>query len=251
MKLFSSALFATFLFFLIGCQQDANKQTDATAEAETTEEAPVAEAAVSMWDQTFSPATFTEEAGTAARSGADAVTYVINTETSEMGWRGKKLLDKSHDGIIMLSEGSLMVAGDMIQAGSITIDMASLKDKDLVDAGAADKATKLEGHLKSPDFFDVANHPTAMLEITSVSPVEGEENMYTIGGNLTIKGATHHIAFPAEVMMEGDNLMAKAFISIDRSKWGVSFGLGGELVADDAIDLYLDLKAAAATETDA
>lgn len=51
-------------------------------------------------------------------------------------------------------------------------------------------------HLKSPDFFDVANHPKMSFESTSFTHKDGQE--YELNGKLTIKGVSKPVKLTAE-----------------------------------------------------
>ena len=84
----------------------------------------------------------------------------LNTKESKIEWEGEKLTG-SHEGTIMFKEGYLDMDGDKITGGEFIVDMTSIVATDLEGEGKQ----KLEGHLKSDDFFGVANHPTAKLTI--------------------------------------------------------------------------------------
>ncbi|MCB0275508.1 MAG: YceI family protein, partial [Calditrichaeota bacterium] len=145
-----------------------------------------------------------------------------------------------HNGVISLKDGVFSVEGDKM-SGNFTVDMTSIVVKDIPMDNEYNG--KLTGHLKSPDFFSVADHPEAKFEITKVVPYkakDGEEANYKVTGNLTIKGITHEISFPAMITMDGDSFSAKATTSIDRSRWDIRYGsgsffdnLGDKLIYDD------------------
>ncbi len=243
-------LSACLIFALFSCQQAANESATQEEPSEiTTTETETPESttanAEDVWSSEFVVASVEEEAGAPVEAPADAAVYTVDAAKSTVLWKGNKLAEKFHTGTIDLKESSLMVAGDMIQSGTIVLDMNSIKNIDLTEMGIPDKAAKLEGHLKSADFFDVVNFPSATLNITNVAAKEGEENMYEVEGNLTIKDQTHQVTFPAMIDMEGNNLKSTAYIKLERSKWGISFGLLGDLVADDIFQLYFDIDASA------
>ncbi|HQV33223.1 MAG TPA: YceI family protein [Calditrichia bacterium] len=171
--------------------------------------------------------------------GVSAQTYVVNADGSTMAWVGEKVTGK-HNGVISLKDGVFSVEGDKM-SGNFTVDMTSIVVKDIPMDNEYNG--KLTGHLKSPDFFSVADHPEAKFEITKVVPYkakDGEEANYKVTGNLTIKGITHEISFPAMITMDGDSFSAKATTSIDRSRWDIRYGsgsffdnLGDKLIYDD------------------
>ena len=76
---------------------------------------------------------------------------------------------------------------------------------------------KLEGHLKSNDFFEVENFPTASLVITSAT--KKMRNHHEVTAELTIRGITNPITF--EMHIENDNAMAK--LAIDRTKYDIRY----------------------------
>lgn len=84
----------------------------------------------------------------------------------------------------------------------------------------------LTTHLKSADFFDVANHPTARFVSTSVS---ANGTSAKIHGNLTLRGVTRPVTLDAQFHGAGINPMSKklnfgfqAATTIKRSDFGVS-----------------------------
>ncbi len=179
---------------------------------------------------------------TTAFTDKPTATYTVDAEQSTVRWTGKKVTGQ-HNGMIDLQGGTLEVNGDQLSGGQFVIDMSTLNNEDLE---GEDKA-KLEGHLKSDDFFGVENHPTAELVITQVTPQEGDQ--YTITGDLTIKGTTHPVAFPATVSLQDGQLTAEATITVDRSKYDVRYGsnsffdnLGDKVIYDD-FDIAVSLVA--------
>lgn len=162
------------------------------------------------------------DAGEVASASDSAATYTVNVETSTVNWAGKKVVSGAHNGTVKISEGSLAFEGGQLKAGNFTIDMTSINDADLP---AGEDKTKLEGHLKSADFFHVDSFPNAKFEITSVEPLaDAAAGTHTINGNLTIKGITKGISFPATVKEENGAVTATAKIEINRNEWNVLWG---------------------------
>lgn len=62
---------------------------------------------------------------------------------------------------------------------------------------------KRDEHLRSADFFDAANHPTAKFESTSIEKTGDKTGI--IKGNLTIRGVTKEVAIEANYIGEGDD----------------------------------------------
>ena len=160
----------------------------------------------------------------------------VKTEESTVTWKAYKVTG-SHTGTVNLKSGSLMFDEGNLVGGDFTVDMASLISTDL----EGEYKGKLEGHLKSDDFFGVANHPTSSLVFTKVE-VTGK-NSYEVTGDLTIKGITKPVAF--EVSIYGSK--ASATMKIDRAQYDVRYGSGsffdnlGDKTIYDEFDLVVDL----------
>jgi polyisoprenoid-binding protein YceI len=185
---------------------------------------------------------------------AEAMTYNVASESKVM-WKGYKTnVDWSHNGYIMISDGSFDVKEGNLVGGSFTIDMGTIVAEDFL---GNEKYDDLIGHLNSPDFFDVATYPTAKFEITGVKENASEEGgtSHLVMGNLTMRDQTNNITFPANVKVSdtGVELSAPEF-GIDRTKWDVMFHSTGDAgfaeltkdqLIDDTILLWLDVKAPA------
>lgn len=156
----------------------------------------------------------------ATTTTAKGTAYTVN-KGSLVNWEGAKPTGK-HDGTINISSGSLFVNGKDITGGKFTIDMTSLTCTDL----AGDGKGKLEGHLKSGDFFDVENHKTSTFEITKVTKLSGDNTAsHMIFGNLTLKGITKNVGFKSIVTVKDGSLSATTpQFKIDRTKWNVKYG---------------------------
>ena len=147
-------------------------------------------------------------------------------------WTGKKILS-SHEGTLDLKSGYFEMEGDNLTGGMFVVDMTSLKNTDLEGGSRAN----LEGHLKSQDFFNVAEFPTATLNIKGASKAG---NTYNVMGDFTIKGITETVNFQIE-MGESE---ATATVTIDRTKYGIKYGSGDffDDLGDKAISNNFDLN---------
>ncbi|MFM8493152.1 MAG: YceI family protein [Bacteroidota bacterium] len=170
--------------------------------------------------------------------------------SGELKWTGKKVTGE-HFGTVAITEGILQADAGALKGGNFTIDMSSIKVEDLTDAK---QNGDLVGHLKSPDFFAVDSHKVANFVITAVEALpaaDAEGNTHTISGNLTIKGITNGIKFPAMVQMEAAAVKANAKFDIDRTLWNIRYGSGkffkglGDKMINDNITLNINLQAAA------
>jgi polyisoprenoid-binding protein YceI len=162
--------------------------------------------------------------------------YKIDNQKSKITWIGRKVTGQ-HAGTINLSEGSFKVKGNKIAGGSFIIDMTTLKDEEANQ--------KLEGHLKSDDFFSTDKNPTATF-VTSKIESKGSDQ-YVVKGSLTIKGITNEIEFPATIQIANGQINAKAKILVDRTKFDIKFRSGnffenlGDKAIEDNFELNVDL----------
>jgi polyisoprenoid-binding protein YceI len=148
----------------------------------------------------------------------DVVNYNVNAERSRVDWIGSKKGD-FHTGTFTVKSGSVAVNAGKLQGGKFIIDLANLK---VTDAGGGEKLT---GHLKSPDFFDVAKFGEATYEIKTVNYTS--DNAAEVTGNLTVKGITIPVKFTANIRSADDKgFFAQAFFSIDRTLLGLTYGVG-------------------------
>lgn len=176
------------------------------------------------------------------------MTYRPDLDKSTVGWHAKKVTGE-HMGHVKIKSGSILVDHHAPSRGEFVIDMTSITCTDIKDAGYN---AKLVGHLKSDDFFSVAKHPEAILKVKSFSPITGAkagEANYTIKADLTIKGITKEISFPAVMSVTDRMITAKADIKIDRSEFDVRYGsgkffdnLGDKMIYDD-FTMSVDLTA--------
>ncbi|MDO9552904.1 MULTISPECIES: YceI family protein [Rhodonellum] len=190
---------------------------------------------------------------------ATGETLVIDNQSSKVNWKGYKPSGQ-HYGFIPVTSGELVVAGEEITGGKFVFSIPDLKIEDLAE-GSEDYG-KLHGHLQSPDFFDAANHPQATFEVTEVtaytsnnsvadkdefasdntpasdSELAGSNPTHWIAGNLTMRGTTKNIKFPATVSITDGAVAAKAGFNIDRTSWGLSYGDESSAV-DKAKDQFI------------
>lgn len=161
----------------------------------------------------------------------------VNTSTSKIVWTGKKV-SGTHHGEIQIKSGSVNIEGDKIAGGQFIIDMNTLLNKDL----EGEWKGKLEGHLKSEEFFNVAKFPEAKLEITQV---EGNGlGMHKASANLTIKDITKNVTFDVNVIeISQDSFKGNADFNIKRADWGITYpGKPDDLISEE-INFKVDLDA--------
>ena len=192
-------------------------------------------------------ATITEEQKTAApASGAE---FVVDTADSKVRFTGYGV-GKSHPGKFRIASGNVKVTDNRVTAGEFVIDIRSLD----VEQKESMFQEKLKPHLLSGDFFDAEKFGTARFEITGSEPYEpGDKDSsivkganLNISGNLTLKGETRNVTFPAKVDLDDNTLKGKADFDIDRTQWKMNYGndktLGDKFISEK-VNIELDLKA--------
>lgn len=168
-------------------------------------------------------------------------TYTVDLSQSTIGWKGYKVTGQ-HRGSVGIKSGNLQFTEGILQGGSFMMDMTSISNQDLSGHNKA----KLEGHLKSDDFFGVEQHPVASFVITRAIALNSSGD-YKIVGNLTIKNITKEIKFNANVQENGGSYIAQGDIKIDRSEFDVRYGSGsffdnlGDKTIYDEFDIQVKL----------
>lgn len=168
-----------------------------------------------------------------------ADTYKVDASKSSITWVGKKLTG-SHNGTIDLQSGSLSFNGKKLAGGNFVIDMTTIKD--------ADKSANLEKHLKADDFFGTDKFVTSTFTIKKVA---GNGNTVNVTGDLTIKGITNSITFPATLAWNADGSVTASAdkVSVDRTKFGIKYKSKsifpdvGDKMINDEFELAIKLVA--------
>ena len=142
----------------------------------------------------------------------------VDLTASVMTWKGTKPTG-SHDGIVSLLSGGMVVENGVLKEGEFVIDMNTIKN---LDMAGSEGAGKIEKHLKASDFFDVTLYPTSKFVITSALEVEGN---LAVTGNLTIKDVTKSITIPASISTtDGTTTFKSELFNIDRADFNVKYG---------------------------
>jgi len=189
-----------------------------------------------------SPAAFAQKAVSKTTAAAAVATYKVQPQLSVLGWEGKAVTH-GHNGTMQFSGGDLQVRNNAVVGGTVTVDMKTMKATDITDA---DNHAKFVGHMSSGDFFDAPAYPTSTFKITSVAPIAGakaDADNATITGDMTIKGVTQKISFPAKVGVKNGVAAVAGKVTIDRTKFGLKYGSKSFFsgIGDKAINDNFDL----------
>lgn len=167
-----------------------------------------------------------------------AQTKKVDAAKSTINWTGKKVTGQ-HEGTVNLKDGALVFKGTKLVGGTFNVDMTSLVATDLK---AGQGKEKLEGHLKSEDFFGIEKFATATLVFKKL--VIKAPNVYTVTGDLTIKGITKPVIFDLTTTAN----TASSTVKIDRTKYDIKYGSGsffdnlGDKAISDEFTLAVAMK---------
>ena len=167
----------------------------------------------------------------------------VDLTASVLNWKGSKPTG-DHNGTVALKSGGVLIENGTITAGEFVIDMNSIVNLDMKEKKGA---ANIEGHLKSPDFFDVAAYPTAKFVITKV---EEDAGKLLVTGNLNIKDVTKSITIPATLKeVDGTYVFKSDNFNIDRADFNVKYkskkffdNLKDKFV-DDLVEMSFEVKA--------
>ena len=204
--------FLALTIALAGCDNDPGKGM-----AKATAEAPAAQ--------------------TAAPAAAAGARYAFSNDGSKVAYTGAKVTGK-HEGQFAKFSGTITAPEGAPEKGSVTADI----DVDSITA----EDEHLLGHLKSPDFFDVAKFPKAKFTSTAIQAGGEGGATHTVTGNLELHGVTKSIKFPATIKVAGDHVDVDAAFAINRKDFGIVYpGKPDDLIKDDvAIKLAIHAKKA-------
>jgi polyisoprenoid-binding protein YceI len=166
------------------------------------------------------------------------VSYDVDAKASTFKWRATKVTGE-HSGVASYSKGTVTVSGNNLKGAEIIIDMNTIDATDLT----GEYHDKLMSHLKSDDFFSVAKFGTATIKVKSATPIKPngkDANNYMIVADLTIKGITNEISFPAIVVVNAKQVIVNADLNVNRAKFDIRYGsssffegLGDKAIADE------------------
>ena len=171
------------------------------------------------------------------QSFANTLDGDVKVKDAKIVWKGFKVTG-AHEGLISLDSGTLIFNEDELVGGNFVVDMQSMTCTDL----SGEYKSKLEGHLKSADFFGTDQYTESTLNITKVSKIDATS--YQVKADLSIKGKTEKIEFITSLY--GNK--ATSSMKIDRTKFGIEYGSGsifkslGDKMIYDEFELIIDLN---------
>ncbi|MDP2454069.1 MULTISPECIES: YceI family protein [unclassified Kaistella] len=166
---------------------------------------------------------------------------VINSNVEWWGYKLAKTEASSHNGVVNLKSGDVIMKGNNIVGGTFSLDMNSINATDLT----GEYQTKLNNHLKNGDFFETDKFPQATYKITSVKKSNNKAFPYLVNGDLTAKGKTNPVSIPAKISLKNGvlNMVSDKF-SFDRQKFGIAYASAAkDVVVKDEIDMVINITA--------
>lgn len=175
------------------------------------------------------------------KSNIAGETVKVDAKASTLKWHAKKVTGE-HFGTINVAGGDIIINKGLVTGGTIEVDMTSINVTDL----EGEYKGKLEGHLKSDDFFSVEKNTKATLVIKKVEAIKGSKTAenFTVTADLVIKGISKEVTFPAIIVVKGTSVTASADFNIDRTKYDIKYGSKSffEGIGDKAIDNDFNIK---------
>jgi polyisoprenoid-binding protein YceI len=166
-------------------------------------------------------------------------TWDLDASHSEVGFSVRHLMVSKVRGRFNGVQGEIVTAADPLEStATATIDLTSIVTGD----------ENRDNHLRSADFFDVANHPVMTWRSTGVRQ---QGDRYVVDGELTLHGVTRNVPLTVELngFIEspmGTRVGLSATGEINRKDFGIEFNMpleGGGVVVGDKVSLNLEVEA--------
>ena len=171
---------------------------------------------------------------TATEPAPGAVTTNVIKESSSIRFVGAKVTG-DHKGQFKSFDGSVDYVQGKPQRVSFSIDLSSVETD----------APKLDAHLKSPDFFDVAQFPRATFTSTSLTEAPAGSpagTTHLLNGTLDMHGVKKDISIPVKTQQTANGVRTTSEFTINRHDWGISYkGMADDLIKDTVL-IQLDLS---------
>ena len=173
------------------------------------------------------------------------VNWKLDASHSKVSFSVVHAMVSETEGRFKMFDGTVSSKSDMDFTDAninFTVDASSINTED----------EKRDGHLKSPDFFDVAKYPTLTFKSTSMKPSGKGKTTYDVEGDLTMHGVTKKVKFTAigaakTVKDPYGNLKNGFKVSgkINRKDFGLTWNAaleaGGVMVSED-VDIVLNIE---------
>lgn len=172
--------------------------------------------------------------------GLEAGTWEVDASHSSVEFTARHLMVSKVRGRFTSFTGTIEVGDDPLQSSvRATVDLASVETHD----------EKRDGHLRSPDFFDVENHPQMTLVSTGIRP-DGDD--FVLSADVTVRGVTRPVDFRLEFNgverdpWGGTRAGFTATAEVNRRDWGLEWNVpldGGGLLVSEKVKMTLEVQA--------
>ncbi len=173
-------------------------------------------------------------AGTPANA---AETYVLDPGHTTIIWNAEHFGFSHPHGLFSMVEGTLVLDEAAPEKSTIEVTI----DTNNIFTGQQ----KFDDHLKSKDFFNVAQFPKATFKSTKVGKTDDNEAKVT--GDLTLLGVTKPVTLEVELNKKGENPMTKkqtvgfsAETKIKRSEFGINYAIPN---VSDEVEIQIEAEA--------
>ena len=171
-----------------------------------------------------------------------ADTYTIDKSHSEATFQVRHLVSKV-SGKFEDFDGKINIDPNKPAASTVEFTI----EASTVNTGVADR----DKHLRTADFFDTEKFPEITFKSTSIKS-SGKKDVYTVTGNLTMRGVTKQITFPVQFLgfirdpWGNDKAGFSLATTLNRKDYGVNWNKaldnGGVLVSDE-VDVAINIEA--------
>ena len=186
---------------------------------------------------TVSPASRTHEGVDVPLPG----TYEIDPSHTNVGFVARHLMVSKTRGTFPSVSGSITIGHNPVDSTvDVSIDAAGVETGD----------ERRDGHLRSPDFFDVEQFPTISYRSTSVTP--SSEGHFDVDGELTVRGVTRpvrlQVTFEGAVTDPWGSVRGgfTAVAEVDREDFGLTWNQvleGGGVLVGKKIVIEIEVEA--------
>ncbi len=167
--------------------------------------------------------------------------FDINQKNTTATWLGKKVTGQ-HTGNVNVT-GQIALSSNHVKMAELTIDMNSITVTDIKDP---ENNANLVGHLKSPDFFDVAKFPTAKLVVNESEL--GADGINSFKGNLEMKGVSNVVKGIYRVTSKEGRPMIVGSFEFDRTNYDIRYRSDnffkdlGDKAIDNEVNIAFEIK---------
>jgi polyisoprenoid-binding protein YceI len=168
----------------------------------------------------------TQPSAVQPRTNENAVTQPVIREKSSIDFVGAKVT-RDHQGKFHTFDGSIDYVEGKPVGVSFDIDLTSVETD----------TPRLTEHLKSADFFDVAQYPAARFKSTALTESTAAAGAtHQLRGVLEMHGVSKEVAFPVTAQVGPDGVRTLSEFTINRHDWGISYrGAADDLIRDDVL----------------